>query len=63
MLIGMEHVAITAALAIFGILGLLITLTAALLRQLPDLFAAWREARAALRHGTRSTESSDQQQT
>jgi len=38
---------ITAA---FGILGLLITLIASTLRQLPDLINAFREVRRCLRH-------------
>ncbi|MEU8680778.1 hypothetical protein [Streptomyces sp. NPDC048611] len=38
-------------IAAFGILGLLITLTASTLRQLPDLIHAFREVRRCLRHG------------
>lgn len=56
MLLAMEHASTSSALAIFGFLGLVITLAAALLRQLPDLFSAWREARSAL-HGGDSDDS------
>ncbi|WP_328866457.1 hypothetical protein [Streptomyces sp. NBC_00304] len=45
----MEQTAINILVAVFGILGLTITLTAAMLRQLPDLLHALREARRALR--------------
>ncbi|MGR3872674.1 hypothetical protein ACUXZZ_29465 [Streptomyces graminifolii] len=55
----MEHAATSSALAIFGFLGLVITLAAALLRQLPDLFSAWREARSALRRGDGDSDSDD----
>ncbi len=37
-------------IAAFGTLGLLITLTASTLRQLPDLIHAFREVRRSLRH-------------
>ncbi|MGW5031128.1 hypothetical protein ACWEQW_07580 [Streptomyces nigra] len=57
----MEHVAISGALAVFGFLGLLITLIAALLRQLPELFSAWREARGALRNPPRGGGNDDRQ--
>lgn len=46
-----------AIIAAFGILGLLITLTASRLRQLPDLIDAFREVRRYLRSET--PESSD----
>ncbi|MFD7716187.1 MULTISPECIES: hypothetical protein [Streptomyces] len=46
-----------AIIAAFGILGLLITLTASTLRQLPDLIHAFREVRRCLRSET--PESSD----
>ncbi|MEU7640907.1 hypothetical protein AB0C11_33400 [Streptomyces sp. NPDC039016] len=39
-----------AALGGFGFLSLVITLLVGLLRQLPDLVAAYREARDALRN-------------
>ncbi|MDT0427788.1 hypothetical protein [Streptomyces salyersiae] len=45
----MEQTAINILVAVFGILGLTITLAAATLRQLPDLLHAIREARRALR--------------
>jgi hypothetical protein len=38
-----------AALGAFGVLGLLVYLATSLLRQLPDLFSAWREVRRAAR--------------
>lgn len=41
-----------AIIAAFGILGLLITLTASTLRQLPDLIHAFREVRRCLRSET-----------
>lgn len=49
MLLAMEQTTINILVAVFGILGLTITLTAATLRQLPDLLNAFREARRALR--------------
>lgn len=61
MLVAMEHVAITGALAVFGYLGLLITLMVALLRQLPELFSAWRAARRALRGTPRNSATDDRQ--
>ncbi|CAL9421850.1 hypothetical protein SUDANB70_01886 [Streptomyces sp. enrichment culture] len=61
MLIAMKHVAISGALAVFGFLGLLITLMAALLRQLPELFSAWREVRRALRSTARDGGADDRQ--
>lgn len=39
-------------IAAFGILGLLITLTASTLRQLPDLISAFREVRRSLQQGS-----------
>ncbi|MFB8111129.1 hypothetical protein [[Kitasatospora] papulosa] len=45
----MEQTAINILVAVFGLLGLTITLAAATLRQLPDLLHAIREARRALR--------------
>ncbi|ALC28444.1 hypothetical protein ABE83_16010 [Streptomyces sp. CFMR 7] len=36
----------------FGVLGLLITLTAATLRQLPDLIEAFRDVQRSLRQGS-----------
>ncbi|MFF7405154.1 hypothetical protein [Streptomyces murinus] len=57
----MEHVAISGALAVFGFLGLLITLMAALLRQLPELFSAWRAALGALRNIQRDGGTDDRQ--
>ncbi|MDV9190468.1 hypothetical protein R6L23_19985 [Streptomyces sp. SR27] len=39
-------------IAAFGVLGLLITLTAATLRQLPDLIDAFREVQRSLRQGS-----------
>jgi hypothetical protein len=61
MLIVMEHVAISGALAVFGFLGLLITLMAALLRQLPELFSAWRAVHGALRNTQRDGGTDDRQ--
>lgn len=52
----MEHAALDATLALFSIIGLVLTLTIATLRQLPDLFRAYRDARQALR-GARTCES------
>ncbi|MEU3613128.1 hypothetical protein ABZ725_12585 [Streptomyces sp. NPDC006872] len=46
-----------AIVAAFGVLGLLITLTASTLRQLPDLINAFREVRRCLRR--EQAESSD----
>ena len=46
-----------AIVAAFGVLGLLITLTASTLRQLPDLINAFREVRRSLRR--EQAESSD----
>ncbi|MEU2179709.1 hypothetical protein [Streptomyces thermolilacinus] len=43
-------VATTVIIAVFGILGLLITLIASTLRQLPDLINAFREVQRCLRH-------------
>ncbi|MFJ6724784.1 hypothetical protein ACIQPQ_07665 [Streptomyces sp. NPDC091281] len=57
----MEHVAISGALAVFGFLGLFITLMAALLRQLPELFSAWREVCRALRDTPRDGMTDDHQ--
>ncbi|MFE9217145.1 hypothetical protein ACFYN3_12500 [Streptomyces lavendulae] len=50
-------VATSVIITAFGILGLLITLTASTLRQLPDLISAFREVRRSLQQG--STDSSD----
>lgn len=43
------YVATGTALGAFGFLRLLVYLATSLLRQLPDLFSAWREVRRAAR--------------
>ena len=39
-------------LAVFGLAGLVLTLSAEILSKVPDVIAAWRRARAAWRGGT-----------
>lgn len=59
MLCGMAHVVTSGALELFGFLGLLITLAASLLRQLPDLLSAWRDVKRALRSTSRDANADD----
>ena len=39
-------------LAVFGLAGLVLTLSAEILSKVPDVIAAWRRARAAWRGGS-----------